>query len=344
MKTDNSEKKRFIEVDVLRGFAAFSVLLFHYTSIYGKIISFRDQPYFQASYGNVGVHVFFMISGFVIFMTLKRTQHILDFAISRFSRLYPAYWVSLILTTFAVTILNVPVLKVTFTQVIGNITMLPIGYKFVDPVYWTLVVELFFYFAMAIFFLLKALDSLPIIMLVWQVCALVLPAINPITHFDHFIVYNKIHALLNFDFIHLFAMGIVFYLYRSTGRLNKTSFAIIILALIKQSLTNSMEMTLLTVFFAGYFLLMVKGYLRLFNLKPFVFLGTISYPLYLTHRNIGFAIIHHLEKYNINSNLAILIATLAAIILASIITYTVERPAMNAIRAWCGEKVRPQCA
>jgi hypothetical protein len=39
-----------------------------------------------------------MISDFVILMTLARTERAADFIVSRFSRLYPAYWASIALT------------------------------------------------------------------------------------------------------------------------------------------------------------------------------------------------------------------------------------------------------
>jgi peptidoglycan/LPS O-acetylase OafA/YrhL len=49
-------------------------------------------------WGYLGVNLFFVISGFVIFMTLDRTLVPLDFVISRTSRLFPAYWAAIIIT------------------------------------------------------------------------------------------------------------------------------------------------------------------------------------------------------------------------------------------------------
>src|SRR5689334_21950406 len=92
----NSE--RLLELDVLRGLAAFGVLCYHYTTHHTLLFSPTIKPLFNFPYGVYGVELFFMISGFVIFMTLENTKRPLDFIVSRFSRLYPCYWASVILT------------------------------------------------------------------------------------------------------------------------------------------------------------------------------------------------------------------------------------------------------
>lgn len=83
-------KKRLIELDALRGIAALSVVIYHYTTRYNSLYghdSFLDNNYFH--YCSQGVQLFFMISGFVIFLTLNHIKKPMDFVISRFSRLYP---------------------------------------------------------------------------------------------------------------------------------------------------------------------------------------------------------------------------------------------------------------
>src|SRR6202043_1137862 len=78
--------------------AAVAVLLFHYLSRYDEMYPPRDDVPFGFVIGGDGVQLFFVISGFVIFMTLSRCKTAFDFLISRFSRLYPAYWAAALLT------------------------------------------------------------------------------------------------------------------------------------------------------------------------------------------------------------------------------------------------------
>lgn len=98
MPRQNSDTSRLAEVDALRGIAAMSVVLFHYTTRFTELFAPPYSPTISFQNGHYGVNLFFIISGFVIFMTLERTSKPMDFVISRFSRLFPAYWFAIFLT------------------------------------------------------------------------------------------------------------------------------------------------------------------------------------------------------------------------------------------------------
>ena len=99
---------RLLELDALRGLAALAVVLFHYTVYYGKTVDHADNPWFRFSYGHYGVMLFFMISGFVILMTLDRTKTVWDFAVARFCRLYPVYWAAMLFDFHAPVFFPIP--------------------------------------------------------------------------------------------------------------------------------------------------------------------------------------------------------------------------------------------
>src|SRR5690242_3910537 len=143
----DSRPARIRGIDALRGIAAASVVLFHYTSHYQNLFGHSKPPLFQLSHGALGVVLFFLISGFVIFMTLQRTRRPLDFVRSRFSRLFPAYWAAMCITFIVLHILPVPGRSATLPRLIANATMVQglFGIGSVDSVYWTLEVELCFY-------------------------------------------------------------------------------------------------------------------------------------------------------------------------------------------------------
>ncbi|GAA5165207.1 acyltransferase [Viridibacterium curvum] len=70
-----SGKARFAGIDLLRGIACLSVLLFHYLSRgpAGGWMQGLDAPLLEgvARYGYLGVHLFFIISGFVILWSIQ---------------------------------------------------------------------------------------------------------------------------------------------------------------------------------------------------------------------------------------------------------------------------------
>src|SRR5881394_93905 len=92
---------RLYEVDLLRFFAAMSVLLFHYCFRGYAADGMSVMPYPTlapvAKYGYLGVDLFFMISGFVILMSVS-SGSLRDFFVSRVVRLYPAFWVCCTIT------------------------------------------------------------------------------------------------------------------------------------------------------------------------------------------------------------------------------------------------------
>ena len=90
-ETNAIKSKRFHELDALRGIAALMVVFFHFTIG-------RAEAKLGFKLGTTGVDLFFIISGFVIFMSLSKVKSSLDFVINRVSRLYPTYWVSVTFT------------------------------------------------------------------------------------------------------------------------------------------------------------------------------------------------------------------------------------------------------
>ena len=126
------DHKRLTELDALRGLAALSVCLFHF-------------DYFN--YGVTGVDLFFMISGFVIFMSVSNAKNINDFIFSRIIRLYPVYWLSIFIAVLAYYVKSNTFPPHHTSYILGNLLMIQPVFRtpvLVDA-YWTLYVEILFY-------------------------------------------------------------------------------------------------------------------------------------------------------------------------------------------------------
>lgn len=98
----------------------------------------------------------FLISGFVVPFSIKGKKPLRRFAISRFFRLYPALWLAIA----ALTALfwyrgNMPAVS----TILANMTMAPalFGKTWLSEIYWTLFIELVFYFLIASLFAIKRL-------------------------------------------------------------------------------------------------------------------------------------------------------------------------------------------
>ncbi len=108
--------------------------------------SARTLPRFL-NFGRTGVLLFFAISGFVIYRSLRGPRQTTGrrFVITRFFRLYPAYWVSLVGGLIFVWWWRGQ--PSGWEMIAANVTMLPriFGQPFVMGLYWTLETELCFY-------------------------------------------------------------------------------------------------------------------------------------------------------------------------------------------------------
>jgi peptidoglycan/LPS O-acetylase OafA/YrhL len=149
-----SGARRMRHIDALRGLAALLVVGLHVTQIYPQLSPQYPLPGQWLSsvaqnldIGRVGVVLFFLISGYVIpdSIRLDRPAPLTTFAIRRFFRIYPAYWVSIPLCALATWWLwGMPF---TATDFLVNLTLLQdlFGITSASGVYWTLFVEIMFY-------------------------------------------------------------------------------------------------------------------------------------------------------------------------------------------------------
>jgi peptidoglycan/LPS O-acetylase OafA/YrhL len=320
---------RLFELDALRGIAAIAVVLFHYTFGIDNGTKNFDPDKFYFSYGYLGVHLFFLISGFVIFMTLDKTKKPLDFIISRFSRLYPAYWAAIFTTIIVTFILRTNVYSLN--QVLVNITMFQYWFKVkdIDGAYWTLAVELTFYTIMWLLFVFNQLKNISMIAIVW----LVLSAIYALFEIP---LEKFINVIFILKYAPLFIGGIAFYSIK-TDKSKLINHILVFLSFISiciVSYSNKADVviySLITSFFIVFYLF-VYNKLKFLNNRVLIFLGSISYSVYLIHENIGVAIIFYLKRM-VNCQLFYLPITIAIIIIfAAIINKKIEKPAMNFIR------------
>lgn len=98
----SNNKNRLEYIDGLRGLAALLVLLFHTYSWNNRALAFGDSftnfPLFQS--GWLGAELFFMISGFVILISLENSKDFITFFKKRILRIYPAFFISCIILLF----------------------------------------------------------------------------------------------------------------------------------------------------------------------------------------------------------------------------------------------------
>lgn len=318
--------QRILELDALRGLAALAVIFYHYFFRYNQIYGHENLHVDWADVGRAGVQLFFMVSGFVIFWTLNRTERPLDFLVSRFSRLYPAYWLAIFVTFSIVYVCGLPGREASLSEALANTLMFHeyFGVPHVDGVYWTLTVELTFYFWIFLIYLSSNLNRIEeifsVLIFVSMLHSLGLISI-PTTLYKFFILRH----------IPLFLGGICFYKLFNNDY-NKKTVITLALSLFSTIVIYSFKPFILFTGFYLLFFMVVSGRLKILTFKPLVFLGSISYSLYLLHQNIGYVIINKSYELQLHPLIGIFSAIAILIVFSTVFMKYIENPALSFIR------------
>ncbi|WPU91652.1 acyltransferase [Mucilaginibacter sabulilitoris] len=149
-------------IDMLRFFAAFMVFVFHLNTFVPPAANWYRSV---VKYGWLGVPVFFVISGYCILLSADSAENGQAFLRKRFFRIFPAYWVSLIIVLVAAlfqkiytgtnSVANIPR---NALQLAGTLSLFtwPFNHiKITNWVYWTLTCELLFYLLISLLFLVR---------------------------------------------------------------------------------------------------------------------------------------------------------------------------------------------
>jgi peptidoglycan/LPS O-acetylase OafA/YrhL len=325
-----SDKLRFYEIDLFRFVAALSVVLFHYTfrgHAQGEksILSFPELGTIF-KYGYLGVDLFFMISGFVILLTALN-RDVAGFTISRITRLYPTFWACVTLTALSTLVIGGERYSVHLGQYIANLTMVGelLGVRYVDGVYWSLLIELKFYFLVCLVLSLRCIEKIKFIAGGWAVATLLLSFVD---------APNVVSFVLFPEWASYFIAGIMFCLIRLEG----ISLYKIIVVTVAYSLsamyaywrvpdfekflrTDFSEIAVIgivSLFYLAFFMVSL-GKTTLLNRKGMLIIGAVTYPLYLIHQNVGYMVFN---KFGESTNKYILLLlTISLMILASYIIH-----------------------
>lgn len=330
---------RITELDALRGVAALAVVLFHFTTRFDQMFGHTSAgetaaPVFWAPWGHYGVDLFFMLSGYVILMSLQRSRSAAQFAWGRLTRLYPTYWVAAAFTFTAVSLVGLPGEEVSLRDAVLNTTMLQalLGGRHIDGAYWSLQAEVIFYANALVLWRLGVLKRPLVAVLGWVAAAVACQmAIRWAASADPmlFDVLRKVRTVASLEYIPFFGVGLVL---RSTDSAAWLRCLALVGCFGAIAVTQDPTTLGVDVALAGLMAAAVSGKARWLGWAPLVWLGAISYPLYLIHQNIGYMAIRHLEAVGASPTAAVAVATLLGVLLGSWLHRGVETPSLAALR------------
>lgn len=329
-----STERRIIELDSLRGIAALLVFIFHFDLF---------------KYGCTGVDLFFIISGFVIFMTLEHSGSIKNFWTSRLIRLYPAYWLSILIAVICFYLFGYSMQGLNWRYVLGNMLMLQPLFRTDELItaYWTLYIELTFYIGVSLVGYFKGLKNIEaILMAVVLVCFMMnwlyACQLGRASAYQH--LYIVLRGLLPIiTQVQFFAAGMVFYKIYYDG-FNPLRITLLLLALVSTFASHALggkallfinvyEHLLCDCAYFAVFILLCFKQLNVLKTRLGMLTGSISYVLYLIHESFG-----HLLKEYFMKNVSLFIADALPMFLCLILAWLIEKYFDVPVRRWLKKK------
>lgn len=354
---DIKNNKTLNSIQILRGLAALSVVLYHYGFYLVPDGGNMSDRFF--SWGGIGVDLFFVISGFIMIIVTNHSEPGFKtskkFMINRLSRILPVYYVILFITFLTSGAMSTFHYKEKVSNLISAITFTPYMHE-TAPMYilsngvfnirWTLNFELYFYLIFSLCLLCK---NKLIPLFTWFLTPLFLCFImtgditfstkgynlnnvylelitNPIILEFGFGVLTGLsylhikkrnyqpHIFISLSVIAAIALGVSTKILTMYNLLTGAAFAVLILTL---SLSDQ--------FFS-------KAWSR-----KLVYLGNISFSLYLIHNPLANFISKKVEKYIANgmhNTFGVIIMLLAAILAAHISHKYLEIRLSKLTKAW----------
>lgn len=350
---------RIEQLTFTRFVAALLIVVFHFGS--GSMHFTNEYTQFLFKQANIGVSYFFILSGFVMIIAYhkKAKVNFMDYMVNRFARIYPVYLLAILCLLFLIVVSG----QFNFTEFILNLFMVQTWVPGQALVFnipaWSLSVELVFYalfpFLYNRFYSKISFNKLIVpIILFWLISQVLFHyLINQTTFIDLFysskdVMYHPVFHLNEFVIGNLAGL---YFVKKSTETKNYDVhiIALVILSLIalKFPIGLSYHNGLLAVLFIPIIILLSlnNGFItKLFNKKAFIFLGEISYGLYI----LQFIVWMYISDYRLNKYFGLdkaedflfcFFLRLAILVGISALSYLyIETPIRNKIKSYANRK------
>jgi len=338
----NNTKNFISGIQVLRFFAALIVVLLHYFYVgptsgkYGVSSPIFSNVFFH---GYLGVTIFFCISGFII-CEVSTALSAWQFAVKRATRILPGFIICVVISSLFLWYFSEAEILEPF-KILSNFSLVPqiFGYEYVDGVYWSLLYEVIFYGWVFIFIALGIFyRDLKMICMIWCGISLVnlllldsiiLERLFLTTHSGAFMIGICIWIYIQEKTFKIFSISLLLLSLLITA-LGLQRFGVFVLPDGSTTPTPNFIFALLMAVGIGLFV-----YLSIFiKIAPkyralTLLLGGVSYPLYLLHQEIGYAIF---SNFHSTASILSIGSVIIVVFLFSILVYFVEKKLIISLR------------
>lgn len=320
-----SFREKNLQIEGLRGIAIMLVVIYHLIDRFQQIY-LNYEIMIMNFWGSFGVTIFLIISGcFAVNIDSKAiTLNEAWYALKKFFlRLWPAYAICICLTFILTHIAELPLRTYNLKELLLNLLVINhvINVPYIDGAHWYLTV-LISMFLVVLVLKIFGIQSCPFVYCVWIAIASIIGCF-----------YNN-SFLFGGCFTACYCVGIAIRALLNVDKKSKFSWYLVLIeAFLATLMTRGMICTVEMIFGGFMVLLCLYDKLNFLNNVICIWIGKISYSLYLIHQNVGFWIEYQLmKKMNAYHLFFALIAIVVVVLLAVIIFYFIERPARSIIK------------
>lgn len=334
MSTQTKEREPFL--DILRGGAAVSIILYHYTNRFDQMIGHTGTWKINLPWGWMAWAVFFVMTGYLVY---PKTQNICRFVKGKMVRLYPGYWAAMCVS-FLVTSVYLKEFSTSFRDFVIDLSMLGnyLGAKSVVGVDWTLSVDLVFYAIIAVVIVLKGTKnySEARIITIWSVVSCIIMLLKYIGVDNSILKVARI--IFAAQYAHLFFAGHMLRRIKEDNGNRRINLVCIIFSVIAHWIAfRSISFEVFYCVVIAVFLCFtldvridipdkILGFIEPIG-TGLAWIAGISYPLYLVHEYLGFAILKYFDSIGMTSEVLIVVPIFVSVLVAAIIHKYIECPA-----------------
>ena len=300
---------RLLFLDGLRGIAIFLVLLYHaYSNDWANNLPYHDRydSITLFHFGKFGVQLFFMISGFVIAMTLEKCNSFWDFMVRRWLRLFPAMLVgSLIILITSPLFSARPYGAPHLQDLLPGLTFIEPEFfrwffdqKILEGSFWTLFVEMKFYLLAGLMYFTIGPKQMIAVLVAMFLSTIIFEFSSSFLAAEFAAQLKTCLHYLNWQHYGWFAAGALFYQYVESKNFKYWLLGLFVALLAARCLGGlpSKSMIYATVLVGIFAFSMFNPTVqKVLSSKLLVFFGFISYPLYLVHENATVSMINQLH-------------------------------------------------
>lgn len=310
-----SEQIKTEWISALRGFAAILVFISH--------LEIPVSANFLFVIGRIGVVIFFLITGYLTYKSREKRNK-KQYLINRFARMYPTFWIILLLHIFVFGIRNYSLL-----EIIANVTLFNefVGIGCILGASWMMPIQIVFFFLVDIVGItLMKEDKASVLIILFSIGSLVSGVLRSYTGIPFPTAFP---LLFTVSFL-----GIYYWECREKRLISKNKL-LVLLGIFEVSLILSTKLSYdnwlyyIIAYNIGFLCFFLADILNIHN-KALNRLGDVGFPFFLG-ASILYQLLLNLNIINDTYNVLLLIAIkfITALIFATFIHKYIERPILN---------------